>query len=130
VRSKRFSKAAEGEIAGAAAADFCDRKGDGGRRRAAGDAEMGPAELSDARDQKRQHDPDRPGEVRRQPIRDLCQTDLVETFRRLYPTEFSYGGNRCIFFEAADKPPDAAMRHCVTLALTYHLNRRKTARAK
>ena len=59
-----------------------------------------------------------------------CQTDLVETFRGLYPTEFCYGGNRCILFDASDKPPDAALRHCVALALTYHLNRRKTARAK
>jgi Domain of unknown function (DU1801) len=59
-----------------------------------------------------------------------CQTDLVETFRELYPTQFRYGGNRCILFDAADKPPDAALRHCVALALTYHLNKRKTAGAK
>jgi hypothetical protein len=59
-----------------------------------------------------------------------CQTDLVETFRGLYPTEFCYGGNRCILFDASDKPPDAALRHCVALALTYHLNRRKSARDK
>jgi hypothetical protein len=59
-----------------------------------------------------------------------CQTDLVETFRGLYPTEFSYGGNRCMLFDASDKLPDAALRHCIALALTYHLNRRKTARAK
>jgi hypothetical protein len=59
-----------------------------------------------------------------------CQTDLVETFRGLYQTEFCYGGNRCMLFDASDKPPDAALRHCVALALTYHLNRRKTARAK
>jgi hypothetical protein len=57
-----------------------------------------------------------------------CQTDLVETFRALYPTEFSYGGNRCMLFDAADEVPEAALRHCVALALTYHLNKRKTAR--
>ena len=59
-----------------------------------------------------------------------CQTDLVETFRGLYPTEFSYGGNRCILFDASDKLPEAALRHCVALALTYHLNKRKGAREK
>jgi hypothetical protein len=59
-----------------------------------------------------------------------CQTDLVETFRGLYPTEFCYGGNRCMLFDASDRPPDAALRHCVALALTYHLNRRKIARTK
>jgi hypothetical protein len=59
-----------------------------------------------------------------------CQTDLVETFRALYPTEFSFGGNRCILLDAANKLPEAALRHCVALALTYHLNKRKNVRAK
>jgi hypothetical protein len=57
-----------------------------------------------------------------------CQTDLVETFRRLYPTELSYGGNRSILFNADDKVPEAALRHCVALALTYHSRKRKNAR--
>ena len=35
-----------------------------------------------------------------------CQTDLVETFRELYPTELSYGGNRCIQLDAAEKLPE------------------------
>ena len=59
-----------------------------------------------------------------------CQTDLVATFRELYPTEFCYGGNRCIVFDAAEELPEAPLRHCVALALTYHLNKRKSARAK
>jgi hypothetical protein len=59
-----------------------------------------------------------------------CQTDLVETFRALYPTELTYGGNRCIVFDVADKLPEAALRHCVALALTYHLNKRNAVRAK
>jgi hypothetical protein len=57
-----------------------------------------------------------------------CQTDLVETFRELYP-ELSYGGNRSILLDAADQLPKTALRHCVALALTYHLNKRKAARA-
>ena len=56
-----------------------------------------------------------------------CQTDLVETFRQLYPTELSYGGNRSILFDAGDDVPEAALRHCVALALTYHLRKRKTS---
>jgi hypothetical protein len=55
-----------------------------------------------------------------------CQTDLVETFRELYP-ELRYGGNRSILLDAADKLPEAALRHCVALALTYHLRKRKAA---
>src|ERR1700761_1833353 len=54
-----------------------------------------------------------------------CQTNLVETFREFYPTEFSYGGNRCIILNADDDVPEAALRHCVALALTYHLGKRK-----
>jgi hypothetical protein len=59
-----------------------------------------------------------------------CQTDLVETFRQLYPTELSFGGNRSILLEAGDELPQAALRHCIALALTYHLNRRRAGRAK
>jgi hypothetical protein len=54
-----------------------------------------------------------------------CQTNLVETFRELYP-ELSFAGNRSILLDAGDKLPEAALRHCVALALTYHLNKRKT----
>jgi hypothetical protein len=53
-----------------------------------------------------------------------CQTDLVETFRELYP-ELNYSGNRAILLDAADKLPEAELRHCVALALTYHLRKRK-----
>jgi hypothetical protein len=59
-----------------------------------------------------------------------CQTDLVAIFRELYPKELSFAGNRAIVFNADDAIPEAALRHCVALALTYHLNRRKPARAK
>ena len=58
-----------------------------------------------------------------------CQTDLVETFRELYP-ELSYSGNRSILLNAQDDLPEPPLRHCVALALTYHLNKRKAARAK
>ena len=59
-----------------------------------------------------------------------CQTDLVETFRQLYPSELSYGGNRSILLNAQQEIPKAALRHCVALALTYHLNKRKPAQMK
>jgi hypothetical protein len=59
-----------------------------------------------------------------------CQTDLVETFRELYPTQLRFGGNRSILLNAKDELPRAELRHCVALALTYHLNKRKAARGK
>jgi hypothetical protein len=58
-----------------------------------------------------------------------CQTDLVETFRELYP-ELSYGGNRSILLDANDEVPETALGHCVALALTYHLNKRKAKRSR
>lgn len=58
-----------------------------------------------------------------------CQTNLVETFRELYP-ELRYGGNRSIHLDAQEKVPEAALRHCVALALTYHLGKRKGAPKK
>lgn len=53
-----------------------------------------------------------------------CQTNLVETFRELYP-ELSYSGNRAILLDVAGKLPEVALRHCVALALTYHLNKKE-----
>ena len=54
-----------------------------------------------------------------------CQTNLVETFRELYP-ELNYSGNRAILLNAAEKLPEASLRHCIALALTYHRNKRKS----
>jgi len=53
-----------------------------------------------------------------------CQTDLVDTFRELYP-RLSYSGNRAILLDADKELPEAELRHCVGLALTYHLRKRK-----
>ena len=53
-----------------------------------------------------------------------CQTDLVATFRELYP-QLRYSGNRAILLDADQKLPVAELRHCVALALTYHLRKRK-----
>ena len=56
-----------------------------------------------------------------------CQTDLVETFRELYP-ELRYGGNRSILLDAGETLPEKALRHCIALALTYHARKRKVAK--
>ena len=58
-----------------------------------------------------------------------CQTNLVETFRELYP-ELSYSGNRAILLDAEEKLPETELRHCIALALTYRLRKRKPAIAK
>lgn len=53
-----------------------------------------------------------------------CQTDLVATFRELYP-ELSYSGNRAILLDASRKLPEKKLRHCVALALTYHSRKKR-----
>jgi hypothetical protein len=58
-----------------------------------------------------------------------CQTNLVKTFRELYP-ELQFSGNRAILLDASEVLPEAKLRHCVALALTYHLNKRKMAGGK
>lgn len=54
-----------------------------------------------------------------------CQTDLLESFRELYPRTFEYRGNRELKIDAGRKFPDAALRHCIALALTYHARKPK-----
>jgi len=49
-----------------------------------------------------------------------CKTQLIDTFREIYPDTFHYEANRAIVFEAQDKPPVDALKHCITLSLRYH----------
>lgn len=52
----------------------------------------------------------------------ICHTDLIATFRELYP-ELDYDGNRAILLGAREKIPEDALRHCISLALTYRKRR-------
>lgn len=49
-----------------------------------------------------------------------CQTQLVETFRELYPQTFEFEGNRALLLTVSGSLPEAAIKHCLHLALTYH----------
>ncbi len=51
-----------------------------------------------------------------------CQTRLVESFRQIYPDVLTYEANRAIVFNVNEKVPEKPLQHCITLALTYHLN--------
>jgi len=57
-----------------------------------------------------------------------CQTNLVETFRTLFPREFTYEGNRAIVFGADRKVPSDALSFCVAAALTYHQRKKNGKR--
>lgn len=54
-----------------------------------------------------------------------CRTDLVPTFRALYPEKFAYEGNRAIVLDLDKKPDEKALAHCIALALTYRLRKSK-----
>jgi hypothetical protein len=59
----------------------------------------------------------------------ICTTNLVETFRSLFPREFEYEGNRAINFKAEGAIPEDSIRFCIAAALTYRLNRLSAVKA-
>lgn len=54
-----------------------------------------------------------------------CQTTLVDTFNEMYRGKFKFGGNRSIIFSGEDPVPLNELRHCISMALTYHLNKKQ-----
>lgn len=50
-----------------------------------------------------------------------CGTNLIETFKHIYPDEFNYRGNRGVLFDHSDGLPLEPLRHIISIALTYHL---------
>lgn len=49
-----------------------------------------------------------------------CTTSLVDTFRKLYRNKLTFEENRAIVFDLSDDIPDLEVKHCISLALTYH----------
>ena len=49
-----------------------------------------------------------------------CQTNLVEMFRTLFPSEFEFAGNRAIVLGVSAAVPTDALVFCIRAALTYH----------
>jgi hypothetical protein len=50
-----------------------------------------------------------------------CQTTLAKDFEQLYPGMFRIVDNRSLVFALGEVAPDMPLRHCIALALTYHL---------
>ena len=53
-----------------------------------------------------------------------CQTNLVETFRTLFPNDFKFEGNRALVFSVEDELPEDSLSMCTAASLTYHLKQR------
>ncbi|MGI9301999.1 MAG: DUF1801 domain-containing protein [Gammaproteobacteria bacterium] len=54
-----------------------------------------------------------------------CHTTLVDSFREMYGDAFRFEGNRSIVFGESDEIAVEELRHCIALALTYHLGKRR-----
>jgi DNA-3-methyladenine glycosylase I len=55
----------------------------------------------------------------------ICHTHLVDRFREIYPGTFAFEGNRALLFRTDEMLPADETKHCVAMALTWHLARRK-----
>jgi hypothetical protein len=53
-----------------------------------------------------------------------CKTTLVDTFRERFPDQFEYRQTRAVLLPVAGKLPKRELSVCLSLALTYHLDRR------
>ena len=50
-----------------------------------------------------------------------CQTDLVDRYRQLYGGLLAFDGSRAVVFDIDKALPIKAVKHCIAMALTYHL---------
>ena len=55
----------------------------------------------------------------------ICHTNLVETFRDLYGDRLCFEGNRGIVLDVKEPLPADELGHCIALALTYQLDKRR-----
>jgi len=49
-----------------------------------------------------------------------CKTTLMDSYRLLYPDAFELEGQRAVILSSGSAPPEAALKHCIAMALTYY----------
>jgi len=49
-----------------------------------------------------------------------CTSQLVPSFKTVFKDVFKYEKNRAIIFRMDDKIPEAELKKCIAVALTYH----------
>jgi hypothetical protein len=54
-----------------------------------------------------------------------CNSSLADDYQQLYPGAFEYEGRRAILLGLTGAFEEKPMRHCIALALTYHLNKKR-----
>lgn len=50
-----------------------------------------------------------------------CQTDLVERYKQLYSDILEFDGARAVIIDVDQEIPVDAVKHCLAMALTYHM---------
>jgi Domain of unknown function (DU1801) len=60
----------------------------------------------------------------------ICTSGLIDDFKELYRGKMKFEGNRSIVFNVDDRLPEEPLRHCISLALTYHLRKKQRASKK
>ena len=58
-----------------------------------------------------------------------CQTSLVESFRKMFPHDFQFEGNRALVFQLDENLPKDSVAFCVAASLTHHVKHSKAARS-
>ncbi|AWM09542.1 hypothetical protein [Bradyrhizobium symbiodeficiens] len=53
-----------------------------------------------------------------------CKTTLIDSFRERFPDRFEYRQTRALLLPMAGRLPKRELSVCLSLALTYHLDRR------
>lgn len=51
----------------------------------------------------------------------ICHTNLVDRFEGLFGDALRYEGGRALLFSIGEPVPEAELRACIEMALTYHL---------
>lgn len=51
----------------------------------------------------------------------VCHTHLVDRFLEIYPQTFKFEGDRALIFKVGEPLPETELKHCIAMALTYHL---------
>lgn len=54
-----------------------------------------------------------------------CNSSLADDYKQLYPGVFEYEGRRAILIGLKGTIRERELRHCIALALTYHLNKKR-----
>jgi hypothetical protein len=96
-----------------------------GDRSAGGKPQMGRAELHPGKAQCRKFGADRTTPDGDVALMFICHTNLVDEFRDLYPDGLTYEGNRAIVLSSGVDADREALKHCIALALTYKLRKRR-----